>query len=93
MQAHVHCFIALPRKRDVTHTCCTRKQLNCTAHADVDQNDDGTLKANQTIERGSSAVECPTRNQGSPGLNPALLPFRRLGILVLSIDATVDSAV
>ena len=33
-----------------------------------------------------SAVECRTRNQVSPGSNPALLPFRRLGIFVLSID-------
>ena len=29
----------------------------------------------------------------SPGSNPPLLPFRRLGIFVLSIDAPVDSAV
>ena len=29
----------------------------------------------------------------SPGSNPALLPCRRLGIFVLSIDAPVDSAV
>ena len=46
-----------------------------------------------TIERGSSAVECRTRNQVSPGSNPPLLPFRKLGIFVLSIDAPVDSAV
>ena len=51
------------------------------------------------LERGSSAVECRTRNQGatrnqvSPGSNPPLLPFRRLGIFVLSIDAPVESAV
>ena len=32
------------------------------------------------MERGSSAVECRTRNQVSPGSNPSLLPFRRLGI-------------
>ena len=44
------------------------------------------------VERGSSAVECRTRNQVSPGTNPHLLPFRRLGIFVLSIDAPVDSA-
>ena len=30
-------------------------------------------------------VECRTRNQVSQGSNPPLLPFRRLGILVLSI--------
>ena len=45
------------------------------------------------VERGSSVVECRTRNQVSPGSNPALLPYRRLGIFVLSIDAPVDSAV
>ena len=28
-----------------------------------------------------------TRNQVSPGSNPSLLPFRRLGIFVISIDA------
>ena len=44
-------------------------------------------------ESGSSAVECRTRNQVSPGSNPPLLPFRRLGIFVLFIDAPVDSAV
>ena len=44
------------------------------------------------VERGSSAVECRTRNRASPGSNPPLLPFRRLGIFVLSIDAPVDSA-
>ena len=41
------------------------------------------------VERASSAVECRTRNQVSPGSNPPLLPFRRLGIFVLSIDALV----
>ena len=45
------------------------------------------------MEHGSSAVECRTRNQGSPGSNPPLLPFRRLGIFIVSIDAPVDSAV
>ena len=35
------------------------------------------------MERGSSVVECRTRNQVSPGSNPPLLPFRRLGIFVL----------
>ena len=47
----------------------------------------------QIVERGSSAVECRARNHVSPGSNPPLLPFRRLGIFVLSIDAPVDSAV
>ena len=45
------------------------------------------------VERSSSMVECQTRNLVSPGSNPALLLFRRLGITVLSIDVPVDSAV
>ena len=45
------------------------------------------------VERGSSVVERQTRNQVSPGSNPPLLSFRRLGIFVLSTDAPVDSAV
>ena len=52
-----------------------------------------TKQTPNPMERGSSAVECRTRNQVSPGSNPTLLPFRRLGIFVLSIDAPVDSAV
>ena len=52
-----------------------------------------TCIAWHSVERGSSVVECRTRNQVSPGSNPPLLPFRRLGIFVLSIDALVDSAV
>ena len=39
------------------------------------------------MERGSSVVERRTHNQVSPGSNPPLLPFRRLGIYVLSSDA------
>ena len=35
------------------------------------------------VERGSSAVECRTRNQVSPGSNPPMLPFRRLGIFLM----------
>ena len=38
-------------------------------------------------------VECRTCNQVSPGSNPPLLPFQRLGIFVLPIDTPVDSAV
>ena len=45
------------------------------------------------MERGGSVVERRTRNRESPGSNPPLLAFRRLGIFVLSIDAPVDSAV
>ena len=44
------------------------------------------------MERGSSVVECRTCNRVSPGSNPPLLPFRRLGIFVLSIVVPVDSA-
>ena len=46
-----------------------------------------------SVERGSSVVECRTRNRVSPGSNPPLVPFGRLGIFLLSIDAPVDSAV
>ena len=42
------------------------------------------------MERGSSAVQCRTRNQVSPGSNPALLLFRKLGIFVLSIVSAVN---
>ena len=45
------------------------------------------------VERGSSVVECRTRNRESPGSNPPLLPFQSLVIFVLSIDAPVHSAV
>ena len=47
----------------------------------------------QAITVARSVVECRTRNQVSPGSNPPLLPFRVLGILVLSIDAPVDSGI
>ena len=43
--------------------------------------------------RHCSVVECRTGNPASSGSIPSLLPFRRLGIFVLSIDALVDSAV
>ena len=36
------------------------------------------------VERSSSAVERRTRNRASPGSNPPLPPFRRLGIFILS---------
>ena len=39
------------------------------------------------MERGSSVVECRTRSQVSPGSNPSLLSFRKLGIFVLAIDS------
>ena len=42
------------------------------------------------MKRGSSVVERWTRNRVNPGSNPPLVPFRRLGIFVLSIDAPVD---
>ena len=40
-----------------------------------------------------AVVECRTRNRVSPGSNPPLLPFRKLGIFVFSIVVPVDSAV
>ena len=46
-----------------------------------------------SVERGSSVVERWTRNRVSPGSNPPLVPFRRLGFFVLSIDAPVDVSV
>ena len=58
-------------------------------HAQVTTN----LSTCKTMERGSSAVELWTHNQGSLGSNPPLLLFRRLGIFVLSIDTPVHSAV
>ena len=51
------------------------------------------IRQSMNVERGSSVIECRIRNQVSPGSNPPLLPFRRLGIFLLSIDAPVDSAV
>ena len=51
------------------------------------------VKEDTFVERGSSVVKRRTRNQVIPGSNPPLLPFRRLGIFVLSIDAPVASAV
>ena len=47
----------------------------------------------ERVERGSSAVECRTRNLVSQGSNPPLLPLRKLGIFVLFTDAPVASAV
>ena len=52
-----------------------------------------SCKIHPPVERGSSVVECRTRNRVSTGSNPPLLPFRRLGIFVLSIVVPVDSAV
>ena len=45
------------------------------------------------LERGSSAVECRTRNHVNPDSNPPLLPFRKLGIFVFSTDPLSDSSV
>ena len=42
-----------------------RKQLNCTAHADVEQSDGGTLSANQTIglyRENAIAIESEARD-------------------------------
>ena len=35
----------------------------------------------------------PDSQSSEPGSNPSLLPFRRLGIFFLSIDAPVDSCI
>ena len=43
----------------------------------------GNFVINYVMESSSSAVECQTRHQGSPGSNPSLLSFRSLGIFVL----------
>ena len=51
------------------------------------------MEHEDNVERGSSVVECRTRNLVSQGSNPPLLPFGRLGIFLLSIDVHVDSAV
>ena len=51
------------------------------------------LQNNKESHYGSSVVEHRTCNRLSPGSNPPLLSFGRLGIFVLSIDAPVDSAV
>ena len=53
----------------------------------------GSFTVKDFMERGSSVVECRTRNRVSPGSNPSLLPFRILGIFVLSVVVPVDSAV
>ena len=47
------------------------------------------------VERGSSAVERRTHNQGNPGSTPILIPFRSFGICVLRSlhDAPVHSVV
>ena len=50
-------------------------------------------RTNSFTEGGSSVVERHTLNQVSPGSNPPLLPFRRLDIVILSIDAPVNSTV
>ena len=65
----------------ICHSCSTQELYTCL------------FRQMARMERGSSVVECWTRNQVSPGSNLSLLPFRRLGIFVLSIDAPVDSAV
>ena len=38
-------------KRDVTRMRCTRKSLNCTAHAGDDQNNGGHVESNPANDR------------------------------------------
>ena len=56
------------------------KYLGVTMNANMNVSEQCRIAASK--ERGSSAVECRTRNQMSPGSDPPLLPFRRLGIIV-----------
>ena len=45
------------------------------------------------VERGSSAVDCRTRNQVSPGSNPPfqiLLPFQSLGIFSIRCPSSLS---
>ena len=66
------------------------ENVHCNNRAQTESID---TMCSDIMERGSSVVECRTRNRVSPGSNPPLLPFRRLGIFVLSIVVPVDSAV
>ena len=70
-------------------------QPNASIHTPTEEKDCkcDILCGDQFVERGSSVVECRTRNRVSPGSNSPLVPFGRLGIFLLSIDAPVDSAV
>ena len=71
---------------------CTVGQL-LSMHTTVDYHNHINNKfddyIHHLIEQGHhiwwSAVECRIRNQGSPGSNPPLLPFRSLGIFVISM--------
>ena len=45
------------------------------------------------LEHGSSAVECRTRNQVSPGSNRPFATISEIGIFVISTVAPVHSAV
>ena len=72
---------------------CEFHESTCKSFGDIWWTDNPIYFSSIAMECGSSAVECRTRNQVSPGSNPPLLPFRSLGIFVLSIDAPVDSAV
>ena len=85
---HFHVAFACISVVEIRTAFCTRSSDELTIqHVFWD------APVSHSLERGSSVVECRTRNQVSPGSNPALLLCRRLGIFVLSIDAPVDSAV
>ena len=68
------------------HTSCDKKK-----HQVNRSNSFWVITHPDIVGRGSSVVECRTRNQVSPGSNPPLLPFRRLGIFNRSIDTPVHS--
>ena len=62
--------VRVPALRVCGRTFCPKVQVWCVCAS--------------YVERGSSVVECRTRNREIPGSNPPLLPFRRLGLFVLS---------
>ena len=71
------------------HLSELRRYRSNSAHEATCYNSHGTIY----MERGSSVVEWRSRNQVRTGSNPSLLPFGRLVIFVLSIDAPVHSVV
>ena len=74
----------------LVHLMCSHERGLFSTLSDVDMSNAAIIACSpvaclnggmcQTLERSSSVVECRTRNRESPGSNPPLLPFRRLGI-------------
>ena len=66
--------------------------IKLAEHAHIQVSVSWCTHAIQLMERGSSVVECRTRNHVSPGSNPPLLAtVSKMGIFVPSIDTHVDS--